>query len=157
QHHLLENQAVVELGGDPEGVHQMRVALRRMRTASTLLRQQLGLSSLASFDTEAKWLGKLLGAARDWDVFVTDTLMAPAKALGQDADVDSLRWAAEPHRITAYADLREAFASPRYNRFHLSMRRWIQARGWRSELWNRSLAVLVEPAAAFAGRTLTAL
>jgi inorganic triphosphatase YgiF len=157
QHHLLENQAVVELGRDPEGVHQMRVALRRMRTVSTLLRHQLDLSSLASFNTEAKWLGKLLGAARDWDVFVTDTLMAPAKALGQDADFDSLRRAAETPRTTAYADLREAFASPRYNRFQLSMRRWIQARGWRSELRSRSLAVLVEPAAALAGRTLTQL
>src|SRR5215813_7136197 len=83
--------------------------------------------------------------------------MAPAKALEQDGDFDSLRRAAEPHRIAAYADLREAFASPRYNRFQLSMRRWIQARGWRSELRSRSLAELAEPAPAFASRALMQL
>jgi inorganic triphosphatase YgiF len=71
QHHLLANQAVAELSADPEGVHQMRVALRRMRTISTLLQQQLDLSSPEVFNSEAKWLGKLLGAARDWDVFAT--------------------------------------------------------------------------------------
>jgi inorganic triphosphatase YgiF len=157
QHHLLANQAVAELGADPEGVHQMRVALRRMRTISTLLQQQLDLSSLEVFNSEAKWLGKLLGAARDWDVFVADTLMAPSDALKRDVDFDTLRQAAEPHRTAAYTSLREAFASPRYNRFQLSMRRWIQARSWRNELRNRSLAALVEPASTFAGRVLTQL
>jgi inorganic triphosphatase YgiF len=157
QHHLLANQAVAEQGRDPEGVHQMRVALRRMRTIATLFRQQLDLPSLEGFNREAKWLGRLLGAARDWDVFVTDTLRAPSRALGREGEFDSLRRAAEPHRIAAYVSLREAFASPRYNRFQLSLRRWIQARGWRNELRNRSLAALVEPASAFAGRLITQL
>jgi inorganic triphosphatase YgiF len=157
QHHLLVNQIVAERGRDPEGVHQMRVALRRMRTISSLLHRQFNLASLEGFNSEAKWLGKLLGAARDWDVFLTDTLRAPSEALGQDVDFDSLRRAAEPHRIAAYASLREALASPRYSRFQLSVRRWIQARSWRNELRNRSLAVLVEPASAFAGRALTEL
>ena len=42
QHHLLANQAVAEDGRDPEGVHQMRVALRRLRMAFTLLRREVG-------------------------------------------------------------------------------------------------------------------
>ena len=39
QYHLLANQAVAELGQNPEGVHQMRVALRRIRTVSTLFQK----------------------------------------------------------------------------------------------------------------------
>ena len=39
QKHLLANQAIVEDGRDPEGVHQTRVALRRLRTVCSLLRK----------------------------------------------------------------------------------------------------------------------
>src|SRR5262245_10290403 len=41
QQHLLANQAIVEDGRDPEGVHQTRVALRRLRTACSLLRREI--------------------------------------------------------------------------------------------------------------------
>ena len=115
------------------------------------------MPGIVNLSTEAKWLGRLLGDARDWDVFVTDMLRAPSKALGPDVAFDDIQRAAEPHRIAAYTALREALATPRYNRFQLSMRRWIQAKGWRNELRNRSLAVLLEPVSVFAGRTLTQL
>ncbi len=158
QHHLLANQAVAEAGQHPEGVHQMRVALRRMRSACSLLHRELGSPSLSGFSAEAKWLGQLLGAARDWDVFVTETMTAPSEAVGTDwFDFDGLREAAEPYRLAAYAALREALASQRYNRFQLSLRQWIETRGWRNELENRPLAVLLEPAPAFACRILTRL
>ena len=157
QDHLLANQAVAEAGLDPEGVHQMRVALRRMRTISALLHRQLGLPTLAAFNAEAKWLGRALGAAREWDVFVTDTLRAPCEALGREADFKALRQAAEPHRAAAYAGLREALASARYNRLQLAIRQWVHSRGWRNELQSRSLAVLLEAAHDFAGHTLAQL
>jgi inorganic triphosphatase YgiF len=156
QHQVLVNQAVAEAGRDPEGVHQMRVALRRFRTACALLRRELGSPQLQAFNTEGKWFATLLGAARDWDVFVTETLSAPSAALASDTvDFDGLRQAAEPHRRIAYAALREALASERYNRFQLSLRHWIESRGWRNELEGRSLGVLLDPAPAFAGRALT--
>ena len=157
QDHLLANQAVAEAGLDPEGVHQMRVALRRMRTISALLHRQVGLPTLEAFNAEAKWLGRVLGAAREWDVFVTDTLRAPSEALGREADFEALRQAAEPHRTTAYAGLREALASTRYNRLQLAMRQWIHSRGWRNELQSKPLAVLLETAHDFASRTLAQL
>jgi CHAD domain-containing protein len=53
--------------------------------------------------------------------------------------------------------LREALASQRYNRFQLSLRYWIESRGWRNELPSGSLALLLEPATEFAGRVLSRL
>jgi triphosphatase len=157
QHHLLVNQIIAERGWDPEGVHQMRVALRRLRTACTLLSSEIGSPTLRVFATEAKWLGQVLGAPRDWDVLMTDTVAGPQQILGTDFDFEGLRNAAEPHRVAAYATLREALASARYNRFHLSLSRWIACRGWRNELENKSLAVLLEPSAMLANRVLTRL
>lgn len=157
QHQLLANQAVVEGGRDPEGVHQMGVALRRLRTACALLRRELGSPTFRAINEDGKWLVRLLGAARDWDVFITETLSGPCQALGSDVDFDGLRLVAEPHRLAAYATLREALANQRYNRFQLSLRRWIESRGWRNELDSLSLAVLLEPAPAFAAQVLTRL
>ncbi|HME27153.1 MAG TPA: CHAD domain-containing protein [Acetobacteraceae bacterium] len=157
QHQLLANQTVAEGGRDPEGVHQMRVALRRFRTACALLHRELGAPALQAFSAEGKWLAKLLGAARDWDVFITETLSRPSQALTSEVDFDGLRQAAEPHRRVAYAAVREALASQRYNRFQLSLSLWSESRGWRNELETGSLAILLEPAPAFAGRVLTRL
>jgi inorganic triphosphatase YgiF len=157
QHHMLANQAVAEGGHDHEGVHQMRVALRRLRTACSLLHREVGSPTLRAIGLEAKWLAQLLGASRDWDVFVDETLRRPAHALAAEVDIDSLRRAAEPHRAAGYAALRKAVADPRYNRFHLSLSRWIACRGWRNELDDRPLAVLVEPASTMANRVLARL
>jgi inorganic triphosphatase YgiF len=157
QHQLLANQAAAEYGRDPEGVHQMRVALRRLRTACGLLRRELGSPTLKAISDDGKWLARLLGTARDWDVFITDTLSGPSQALSAAVDFDGLRQGAEPHRLVAYATLREALAGQRYNRFQLSLRRWIESRGWRNELDSSSLAALLEPAPAFATRVLTRL
>jgi CHAD domain-containing protein len=157
QHHLLANQSIAERGMDPEGVHQMRVALRRLRTACTLLGPEVGSPTLQTFADEAKWFANVLGAPRDWDVLVTDTFDEPMQVVGSDLDFAGLRRAAEPHRTAAYNALRDTLAGARYNRFHLSLSRWIACRGWRNELENRSLAVLLEPAPLLAGRVLKKL
>jgi inorganic triphosphatase YgiF len=155
QHQLLANETVAEAGRDPEGVHQMRVALRRLRTACALLRAALASPTLQALDAEAKWLATSLGTVRDWDVLITETLRGPAAALASDmVDFDALRAAAEPHRAKAYAALRETLASPRYSRFQLSLRHWIESRGWRNELATGSLAVLLQPAPKFAAGVL---
>jgi CHAD domain-containing protein len=75
----------------------MRVALRRMRTAFALLRRELGLPALQAFNDDARWLTKLLGAARDWDVFTCETLSEIAQYLPPDiANFEALREAAVP-------------------------------------------------------------
>ena len=158
QHQLIANQPLAEIGRDPEGVHQMRVALRRMRTACALLRRELGLPSLQAFSDDAEWLAGLLGAARDWDVFTSETLSEVAQYLPPGiANFRALREAATAHRATAYTVLQESLASKRYNRFLLSLRHWVESKAWRSELQTGSLPILLEPASVFAARVLTRL
>src|SRR6516165_860309 len=157
QQHLLANQAILEYGRDPEGVHQTRVALRRLRTACSLLRKEVPTPAFQAFGSEAKWLMHMLGPARDWDVFVTTTLARLEEACASDVDFTGLRRAAEPHRIASYTVLREALMDPRYTRFQLSLRRWIERRNWRTEVPIQALETLTEPVSALAGRVLTRL
>ena len=72
-HHLLESLPAAEDGRDPEGVHQLRVSLRSLRSALDLVRSVGSLSTVDSLRSEAKWLAQNLSAARDWDVFQRET------------------------------------------------------------------------------------
>lgn len=157
QQHLLGNQAVAEDGRNLEGVHQMRVALRRLRTAFSLFRREMPLPSVAAFNNEARRLGQKLGAARNWDVFVDETLRGPAQACANHVNFDHLRAAAEPHRQASYAALREVLQEAAYNRFQLSLGHWIERRGWRNEVPSEALGILSEPILVLAGRALTKL
>ena len=58
---------------DPEYLHQMRVGLRRLRSALNLFKHQLG-DSVATQAVSLRTLAAGLGSARDWDVLVTETL-----------------------------------------------------------------------------------
>jgi len=93
-HHLLKNHAVAEQGTDPEGVHQMRVALRRLRTICALFRRDIPSPAFLAVNSEAKWLMRQLGQARDWDVFAETTITRLVSAV-PDIDLDGLRKAVE--------------------------------------------------------------
>ena len=95
QAHLQANQPAAEEAGAPDGVHQMRVALRRLRTALSLLRREIPSATMRELGGEAKWAASQLGAARGWDVFLTTTLERPSRLQDAGIDFDGLRQAGE--------------------------------------------------------------
>lgn len=90
---------------DPEPVHQARVALRRLRSLIALFRPVLGCLALDEADAALKALAKLLGPARDWDVFLAETAPALAAAIGAEPAVDRVLAAARRERAAGYAAL----------------------------------------------------
>ena len=56
-------------GADPEDLHQMRVALRRMRSVLKLSGELVG-SAAEPVRAELGWLGQSLGEVRDYDVLI---------------------------------------------------------------------------------------
>lgn len=66
-HQILSKETDVRVGEDPEGVHQMRVACRRLRTAVGLFGKHMP-PFCEDLRNEAGWLAAQLGMARDADV-----------------------------------------------------------------------------------------
>ena len=110
-HHLLKNLRVAQEGTDPEGVHQMRVALRRLRTICALFRRDIPSPAFQAINSEARWLMQQLGPARDWDVFA-ETTVTPLAAAAPDVDFGGLREAVERQRKSSYGALQTVLASP---------------------------------------------
>jgi CHAD domain-containing protein len=67
---ILAHDPGTRLGADPEELHQMRVATRRMRAFLRAARPLLDLEWAESLRGELEWLGGALGPVRDLDVLI---------------------------------------------------------------------------------------
>jgi len=67
---LIRYDPAARLGADPEGVHQARVATRRLRSDLRTFRSVLDEQWATSLSDELRWLGEVFGAVRDADVLL---------------------------------------------------------------------------------------
>ena len=104
-------------GRDPEGVHQLRVGLRRARSATTLFKTVLIEENSSWISSEAKWSLSLLGPARDWDVFLTELLHPIRSGMPEDPHLQVLEVLAAGARARAYDAVRAGLSSDRYQKF----------------------------------------
>ncbi|MGE0221989.1 MAG: CHAD domain-containing protein [Acetobacteraceae bacterium] len=98
----------------PEPVHQMRVAVRRMRSAISVFRMTLNSPQVAAVNQDLKDLAARLGPTRDWDVFVTETIRAVTGAIPADPHLHRLVTAAEERRHACHAALQAYLRSPAF-------------------------------------------
>lgn len=74
---LLKYRAIVLASRRPIGIHQTRVALRRLRAAFGVFRDaaqgEIGRRELQALSAEAKWVAGECAPARDLHVFLTET------------------------------------------------------------------------------------
>lgn len=131
--HWMANQAAALEGRDPEGIHQLRVAMRRLRAILTAFRTVCPGPQRKWLQDEAKWLAGSLGPARDWDVFLGDLLPAARKALKSKPDRSALQEGAEAERQHGYDLARAAITSERATTFLLTLGGWIEGRRWRDD------------------------
>jgi CHAD domain-containing protein len=102
------------------------------------------------FADDAKWLAGEQGDARNWDVFLAETVPPVEKACDDRSGFDVVRAAVKPLHVEAYARARGAFGERRALRLPLALARWIELRGWREDAAPETLAVLATPASGLA-------
>ena len=75
---IVRNEAAV-LAGMPEGVHQMRVGVRRLRAILSAFAKLLPNGEHRRLSDELRWLGGVLGVARNLDVFAGGLVVSAAE------------------------------------------------------------------------------
>jgi CHAD domain-containing protein len=149
-----------ELG--PEGVHQMRVGLRRLRSVLKAFRRAHGgVPAVRGFDAGLRDLAQALGAARDLDVFLGGLGAQVAAALPGDRRIAALLRALGGRRAAAYAALGEALEAPAFRHLLLDGLALLLHRPWREPAEGEDpaaaaerRALLDEPLPVFAARML---
>ncbi len=84
---LVNWQAVID-SADPEGPHQLRIGLRRLRTALRMFRRAIDSEALRRLAQEARLLSRRAGQVRDLDVIVHE-IVGPLVL--RNPDMDGLR------------------------------------------------------------------
>jgi inorganic triphosphatase YgiF len=114
--HLQRNWQAAALATryNPEHVHQMRVATRRLRTAFLVFAQLDGALKMHPLVAELRWLAASLGEARNWDVLVGETFPKLLAAFPEEPSLGRLARKASIHRRRRRVAADETLRSARY-------------------------------------------
>jgi CHAD domain-containing protein len=112
-------------------IHQMRVAVRRARSAVSIFRPALAEGALDGVNDGLKTLGGRLGPARDWDVFADETVPAIQNAIPGDERLERLAAATSRQRTMHRRELAQYLASPAFRQLGIDLAWFAAASGWR--------------------------
>lgn len=143
---ILANEEPARRGVDPEGVHQMRVGVRRLRSAISLFREVLPDAQRQALRDPLRWLADELGAARDLDVFCDETLAVLRRRFPDDPQLKRIADEAAQMRTQAHVRVRGSLDSLRHAELTLQLGRWLVGRQWRQQPTTPDSAKLFMPA-----------
>lgn len=122
--HIQDNEDAVIGGDNAESLHQLRVGVRRLRSALKLF------GDIAPCPPEilqdSAWLGAELGAARDWEVLMISTLPRVGAAPGGKVGLMELQQLVLARARAQRQAAAQALLSTRYTRLLLSLGLWMQ-------------------------------
>jgi len=150
--HFAANQRAV-MAGDAEGIHQMRVGLRRLRAAISLFRDMLQQADVETVKKDLKWTTEELGPARDLDVLAREAIVPLRKSSPDKREIETLERDIRRQRGAAFTRAREAVASPRFREVALRTVLWLLDGQWR-RAQGRAADIRQRPAAAVAADIL---
>lgn len=122
---LLSNEAGTRLGEDPESLHDMRVATRRMRAAMSAFRDYVPRAE--PYRRELGWLAAALGTVRDLDVQLENLAnwRATSSAIHRDA-LSSIQGILDARRVRARARMLATLDSRRFAHLVEHLTAWLR-------------------------------
>lgn len=111
---------------DSEFLHDLRVAVRRARSALTQIKGVFSQEAVAAFNPRLAWIGQVTGPSRDLDVYLLDydcyRSSLPARF---QADLDPLQKFLVAHRKSAYRSMVNKLKSKEFQMFIDAWRRFL--------------------------------
>ncbi len=126
---LVANEGATEKR-NAEALHQMRIALRRLRAAISLFSAVVADDRVEPIKTELKWLGRELAPARDLDSFLIEALRPLRKQQADEPGLISISRMFARERLKSYRRAREAVESARFRALVLDTTEWIETGPW---------------------------
>jgi triphosphatase len=156
--HFIGNWASLRESDAPEAIHQLRVALRRMRSALGVFRRVIKLPELEDIRQEAKRIASALGPARECDAFRQNALGGPFHKNHQPPKgAAALLEAVEARRVESYQAARLLMEDAATTQFVLAVQGFIFRRAWRTALAPEDLGLLTSEGRLFGAAVLDGL
>jgi CHAD domain-containing protein len=116
--------------GDPEGLHQMRVGLRRLRVAISLFSDMLRDPQTEEIVSKLKWISGELGSARELDVFIDSVAMPAMHEKRSRSGLAALFQDLKQSREDAFGHAHTAIESGQFRVLVVDAAGWIEAGDW---------------------------
>jgi triphosphatase len=123
---IAANGVVLREADSVEAVHQLRVAVRRLRSALSTFADVTDDDHAEAIKAELKWLAGACDDARDLDVFAESA----AALVDPTLDLSALVPAVEAARARAHAKACAAVASGRFRELVLDTTAWVETGAW---------------------------
>src|SRR5262249_48734200 len=120
------------LNRDAEALHQVRVALRRLRGAMSLVSKVVSDDRLNTIKPELSWLARQCGPARDLDTLLVDVLNPLRKQNANEPGLVSVNKMFMRKRLKSYQQALDAVQSDRFRTLLLETAEWIEVGSWRT-------------------------
>lgn len=117
--------------GKPDGLHQIRIAFRRLRTAMSLFRDVANGPGAEAIKEHLRWLRSKTGPARDLDAFINEVMLPIRTQHRKEKAVESFYQHLRRRRAQAYREAREAVLSPQFDKLVVEVGDWLQNGEWR--------------------------
>ena len=127
--HLVANVPAM-LGRDGNALHQMRVALRRLRAAISLFSVVVGDDRASTIKAELRWLAQEFGPARDLDTLLVEVIKPLRKQHASEPGLVSISNMFARKRLKSYLQAHEAVQSARFRRLVLDTAEWVETGSW---------------------------
>ena len=156
--HFVTNWASLRESDAPESIHQLRVALRRLRSALGVFRKTLQLPEIEDIRSEARRIASGLGPARESDAFRANALAGPFRD-GPDLQRGArpLLTTVEERRRESYSAARRLIDDPQTSLFVLAVQNLLARRAWRTAVESENLGLLTSEARVYAAAVLDRL
>lgn len=125
--HVLASADYAYKSNDPEGIHELRVGIRRMRAAFAVFRGAMRESYRIQIGDELRVLQRKLAIAREWDVLVEETIASMPKRLRKQGASEKLVRIAQTKRVEGYKNAHAALRNPHYTDLLLRLASWIDS------------------------------
>ena len=143
---IIANRRALLETDDPEAAHQLRIGLRRLRSALRAFRPVSFPTATRDLEQHAKALGQHVGELRNADVFIESILAPVAGSMKRAPGFDELKGALNAHRTAMHEQARTSLEGEQWSKLQLYL-----------ALWPRTVAedsALAKPVRAFAAKAL---
>jgi triphosphatase len=123
---ILANRRAVLETDDPEGVHQLRIGLRRLRSVLYAFRPLIDVHPTREMDLHAKAVARAVSALRDADMFIDDIYAPAAGSMKGHAGLRPLKQALQTHRALKRDAARSELQGKHWSALQLYLALWPQ-------------------------------
>ena len=128
--HLRANEASVRAAAGADSVHQLRVAVRRLRSALVAFGDLMPSDERRRVSKSVRWIAQQCGRARELDVFKSDVIDPLRERLPGDPAVKEFAQLIDRARADAYGAVSATLDDKQYTETLLALEAWLEGDRW---------------------------